>query len=73
LLQKYHNLGIGKLLWESAVEFLLANDLVPFTILVLKDNVQARKFYEKQGAQNFSKEGAEIAGKTYEEVKVYCQ
>jgi ribosomal protein S18 acetylase RimI-like enzyme len=69
LLKEYQGSGIGKKLFQQAVEFLFANNLAPFVVLVLKDNLPSRKFYEKNGGVEIDMETIEIDGKTYEEVR----
>ncbi len=69
LLKEYQGSGIGKKLFQQAVEFLFANNLTPFVVLVLKDNLPARKFYEKCGGIKIGEETIDISDKNYEEVR----
>jgi ribosomal protein S18 acetylase RimI-like enzyme len=69
LLKEYQGFAIGKKLFQQAVEFLLSNNLTPFTVSVLEDNMRARKFYEKNGGVEIDIETIDIGGKTYEEVR----
>jgi len=69
LLKEYHGSGIGKNLFHKASDFLLSNDLAPFVVWALKDNLPARKFYEKHGGIEVGKEVIEIGSKAYEEVR----
>ncbi|HXF90769.1 MAG TPA: GNAT family N-acetyltransferase [Candidatus Nitrosotenuis sp.] len=50
LLQGYQKQGIRKQLWEKAAQHLSTNQLIPFIVWGLAQNLKARAFYEKQGA-----------------------
>ena len=69
LLDAFKNQGIGKALWNRSIQHLVKHQLIPFSVLVLKDNWQARKFYERQGGVAAGVEKTEIAGKLYDEVR----
>ena len=69
LLDEFKGQGIGKALWGRSIQHLKEHQLIPFHVLVLKDNKQARKFYERQGGIEVGMEQAEIAGKLYDEVR----
>lgn len=68
LLQEYQSQGIGRLLWEAAVQHLSTNQLIPFIVWGLSQNLKARGFYEKQGGKLLTTKDADIGGKMYSEV-----
>lgn len=69
LLDEFKGQGIGKALWHRSIQHLIKHQLIPFSVLVLKDNRPARKFYERQGGVVAGMEQTEIAGKFYDEVR----
>ncbi|MDX1900771.1 MAG: GNAT family N-acetyltransferase [Gammaproteobacteria bacterium] len=68
LLQNFKRIGVGDKLFNSAKKHLVKNKLVPFLAWVLSENLEARKFYEKEGGEEFRKKMVEIGGKLHEEV-----
>jgi predicted acetyltransferase len=69
ILEKYKNIGLGQMLWNKTVAYLQQNQLTPYTVLVLQDNIKARKFYEKNGGREIDKIICNIAGKEYLEIR----
>jgi ribosomal protein S18 acetylase RimI-like enzyme len=69
LLREFQGLGVGKSLFYQAVDFLRLNHLTPITLLTLKDNVAAKKFYAKQGGVEMSGEDVEIGEKIYKQTR----
>lgn len=51
ILKKFQNKGIGKLLYNSVIQRLKENNLIPMIIWVLEENRQARNFYELRGGR----------------------
>ncbi|MBX9977259.1 MAG: GNAT family N-acetyltransferase [Alphaproteobacteria bacterium] len=49
LLDSHKNKGLGTLLWDSAVEYCRTHYLTPCVVWCLKENMPARRFYEKKG------------------------
>ncbi len=68
LLNEYKRQGIGKALWTAATDYLKQQQLVPYIVWGLKDNLPARKFYEKMGGQLIHSKELEIGSKLYAEV-----
>ncbi|MGE8204895.1 N-acetyltransferase family protein [Heyndrickxia sp. NPDC080065] len=49
MLKEYQKNGVGKLLFNQVIEFLKERNFQSLLVWVLKDNQNARKFYEKLG------------------------
>lgn len=69
LLDEFKGLGVGKMLWDKAVEHLSAKKLIPFDVVLLETNIPARTFYERQGCIFIKNEVGDIEGKEYKEVR----
>ncbi len=69
LLDEFKGIGVGKMLWDKAVEHLSAKKLIPFDLVVLEANIPSRKFYERQGCTFIRNEVGDIGGKEYKEVR----
>jgi len=69
LLDEFKGIGAGKMLWDKSLEFLTDKKLVPFEVIMLEENVTARKFYEKQGCKFIGELTGKIGGREYKEVR----
>lgn len=54
VLPTFHGQGAGKLLWDAALDHARELGLQTLVLWVLKDNMTARRFYERQGAKPFA-------------------
>lgn len=68
LLDQFKQQGIGSTLWNEACHYLITKKLNPFIIWVLKDNMPARQFYEKQGGERVQEKMVIIGNKSYLEI-----
>lgn len=68
LLDEYKRRGIGGALWRAAIECLQNQKLTPFIVWGLRDNLPARRFYEKMGGTLLAKKESDIGGRLYPEV-----
>ncbi len=69
LLDEFKGLGIGKMLWDKALEHLKHKNLIPFDIVMLEANLTARRFYERQHCKFATHLVGKIGNKEYTEVK----
>lgn len=66
--QEHQRKGVGKLLWDAAMQKLREEKLVPYIVIALEKNLVARTFYKKLGGIICSNVKTEIDGKLYDEV-----
>lgn len=60
--------GIGTMLWDAAVQKLTQENLVPYIVLMLAQNLPARAFYQTMGGVFCGETQTTINGKLYDEV-----
>ena len=68
LLPAYHRQGIGRLLTQAVVAWLIQSGMPSFLIRVLKANTSARGFYEVLGGQLVLEEQIEEDGAVLDQV-----
>jgi ribosomal protein S18 acetylase RimI-like enzyme len=68
LLKKFQGIGVGRMLLAKASLWLEMNHLSPFLIWTLKNNLDARKFYESQGGKLVAEVLTRIGENKYPEV-----
>lgn len=68
ILKEFQNKGIGKLLYNIAIQKLQENNLFPMIIWVLEENRQARKFYELMGGRKIRERYIHIGSQEIKEV-----
>jgi ribosomal protein S18 acetylase RimI-like enzyme len=68
VLQAYQGLGVGRALVQHAVEWLIQNDRHSMLIWVLRDNHNARRFYEALGGKAVRERSIIIGGVSLPEV-----
>lgn len=68
ILDKYKRKGIGSLLFNRAKKFLFENNLVPYVIWVLQDNIPACEFYKKNGGIAKLSKVDDLGGNSYHEL-----
>jgi len=68
LLEQYKHHGIGSMLFEQVHAHLVKHSLTPYIAWVLKENLIARRFYEKWGGELFQEQMVDIGGREYLEV-----
>jgi len=68
ILKEFQNKGIGKLLYNSAIQKLQENNLIPMIIWVLEENRQARNFYELMGGKKIKERYIHIDSQEIKEV-----
>lgn len=66
--QDHQRKGVGRLLWKTAAQKLQDENLVPYIVIALEQNITARNFYEKLGGRICGNIKTEIDGKLYDEV-----
>lgn len=64
----HHRKGIGTILWNIAVQKLTQENLTPYIVLMLAQNLPARAFYQKMGGIFCGKTQTTIDDKLYDEV-----
>jgi GNAT superfamily N-acetyltransferase len=68
VLQAYQGLGVGRALLQHAVDWLLQNGHRSMLIWVLRDNTNARRFYEALGGKAVRERSITIGGALLPEV-----
>ncbi len=64
----HHRKGAGTMLWNAAVQKLASENLVPYIVLMLAENLPARAFYQHMGGVFCGQTQTAIDGKFYDEV-----
>lgn len=72
ILKEFQNKGIGKLLYNSVIQKLQENNLIPMIIWILKENRQARNFYELMGGKKIKERYINIDSQEIKEVAYGC-
>lgn len=68
ILNEHKGKKLGKALVEKVASDLRTQNLSPFAVFALKNNLPGRQFYEKLGGQEFSEDTITIDHKDYTEV-----
>ena len=65
--------GIGKILFKDSIDFFRASGKKKMIIWCLKENYEARKFYEKMGGKEYKAGTHKWGNKEYEMISyIYC-
>jgi RimJ/RimL family protein N-acetyltransferase len=64
----HHRKGVGTLLWNAAIQKLTQENLTPYIVLMLAQNLPARAFYQAMGGVLCGETKNTIDGKLYDEV-----
>lgn len=68
ILKKFQNLGIGKLLFNCAIEILEEDNLIPIIVWALEENKYACNFYEVMGGRKIKERYIHIGNQKIKEV-----
>jgi ribosomal protein S18 acetylase RimI-like enzyme len=66
--KEHHRKGVGTMLWNAAVQKLASENLVPYIVLMLAENLPARAFYQHMGGVFCGQTQTAIDGNFYDEV-----